>query len=305
MPRPVYAKSRIALAALVAACAAPALAQVAPPPARKPAGLQRPVRPPPPVPQEKREELIQQRQRDIERQQRQQEIEAEQRRSPQLPYASLVQRRDDGSLIELGDPIELAALRQNPMLAQIARDRVLALAAERQRRIERRVIERLDLLDALLVQNEVGRVRVNDRGELDRVRSMVTEFTIDNGLTAWLQAQRHITRPQALFNGRIANEYRDALRLEQMSAPAADSPPPSVTDRLARFYLRTDLQDYEVAYQRLIERLVQRAALGELAIPPQLRERLLNTTDSAAAARDWLSSKPLETRREVLRLVAE
>lgn len=291
---------------LLALVAGSAGAQVAPPPAEKPAGLQRPVRLPPPVPQEKRERLIAERQQEIDRQQRQQEIEAEQRRVPNLPYESLVTRSEDGAIVEIAAPVEFEALRRNPMFAQIARDRVLALAAERQRRVEQRVVERMDLFDELIVQNAAGKVRVNDRGELDRVRSLVAEFTIDNGLTAWLQAERQITRPQALFSGRIANEYREAMRGQRLMEPVADSgPAPSTTDRLARYYLLSDLGDYTLAYEGLIQRLVDRAAVGELAIPPALRERLLNTADRAAAARAWLESQPIEARREVLRLALQ
>lgn len=284
-----------------------AMAQIAPPPTERPTPLERPIRPPPQVPERKIRELQEDRQREIAQERVRQQIAEEQRRMPPLPYESLVERTRDGSLERLVESADFVALQRNPMVSQIKRDRLNALASDRRRRVEARVVERMDLFDALVLDGLVERVRVSDRRSLDSARSMLAEFTIDNGLTAWLAASGQITQPQAVFNNRIVAEYRDAVRERRVAdsranPPTDGSPQPSTTDLYARHYLSADLEEYAVAYDRLVDRLVGMIESGSPAVPNELRSAAMASTNRRLAVRDRLRAMSIEERAEVLAL---
>lgn len=291
------------IVSFVCGASASALAQVAPPPTEKPPGLQRPVRPPPVLPPDRKQELVDDRRREFEREQRRKAIEAEQRRAPPLPYESLVVRGEDAAVVVLDEPTEFIALQRNPMVAQIKRDRLNALAAERRQRVEARVVERMDLFDQLVLQGGVNRVRAADRASLSLARSNLAEFTIDNGLTSWLNSQGHITRPQALFSNLISAEYGTALQQQRLANPPADeSPTPNVTDLLARHYLSLELAEYEIAYERLVDRLVQLIVEGNPSIPSDIRSAAMQAADRRASVAEQLLAMPMDERADVLRL---
>jgi hypothetical protein len=68
---------------------------------------------------------------------------------PELPLRSLVQRDADGKVLPLSEPIEWAALRNNPLISPEDLARIAPVLLERRRAFDRIVIDNLDLAEQI------------------------------------------------------------------------------------------------------------------------------------------------------------
>lgn len=171
---------------------------------------------------------------------------------PDLPYESLVKRDAAGALLPLNEPIEILALRRNPMLDDQTRARVEEVLLERRTLAEQRVLEHFDLIR----QIDEGAIERTDFSNRIAAQQVVAAFEplvaapwVD--LMRDLRGRNVLTSLQSRFNGRIVQEYLDA----QLPAPDPQAPDEEKiawsATQLRSVYARS-FDEHRVAYRALL-----------------------------------------------------
>lgn len=249
-------RRRFGLAMVVAMAGLPAsaVAQLAPPPGPAPAPtpvVETPIVTPRPA---QRTPAADERQRTAEEAAR--EALARQNTNvlisnlPDLPYESLVRRDSVGRVIPLKRSQHMAALESNPLLDDSSVERFQGVIAERRARMERAVIDNVDLVE----QIRGGVIERADVGSPETLRAMlavVGPFQQLGHLTDDLRAQRYFSDDQFAWNWKIVLEYEEAMRRDIMERAAADTSPdaPNPLSLVTRYvmgdYLREPMEAYE------------------------------------------------------------
>lgn len=184
-----------------------AVAQVFPPPANQPPPGPD-VKPPPPQVRPPSE------------QPRRQPPAANRPEVPDVPYVPMVQRGEDGRVIELTGNLDLLALRHNPLVRGKALDDLRPHVAAWRNRLDRMVIDYADIvLD--LENGWFANMDFADDSQVYIANHIIMAMVAGGNLTKYLEDHGALSKPQAAFNQRIVQEYRTALYREKANEIAA------------------------------------------------------------------------------------
>lgn len=230
---------------------------------------------------------------------------------PDLPYESLIVRDAGGRLIPVrGDP-HVLALSRNPLLDDSSVQRFQAAIAERRLRVDRLVIDNLDLVQRAL-DGEIARADLSDRESIAAVVAIVQPFMEIGHLTNDLNAQQLLTDQQYGFNWKIVREYEQAMQMQVMSDANANPDGPSemtaATRLIGKNFLLEPLEEFENMLREAAGRIDQAMAGIELsatttglAVP--LRERIREQRQreaGIAAMRELFALMNLDQKRMLL-----
>jgi hypothetical protein len=234
---------------------------------------------------------------------------------PDPAFESLVERNADGSLRRITDEtVEEAALRRNTRIrTEEQRAQIESYLAERRARLEKVVIENLDLL-ARVDDGELDAINFANRDETARARAIVEPLYVKPSAVMELKARGVIDDLTARFNTQtIEREYRAAL-LEEERARAGDDPT-AQAKVMFRALMRQGYDEAMVTRRRLLleaaDRIeaVSRGLSGESAAAlASARAKLAGVSDRDAQYRimlDTLRSLPVEQQKQLLRRVIE
>lgn len=202
---------------------------------------------------------------------------------PDLPYTSLVQRDENGEVIKLKEPAELAALRVNPTLPDNYPSHLTDYLDDRRLTFRRLAVNNLDLLELV----ESGFIEDADYGKVDGIRKVVQTLTpldvpyAPTRLTDDLQEKGMIDPTQAQFNMKITSEYYTAVF--RSAKPPEGTPPdsPRASNLIAKTMRRFAVQESEFAYKALLCEAV--AHLGDLVDKVTMPDAVKAQAKSAAA----------------------
>ncbi len=192
---------------------------------------------------------------------------------PDIPYESLVKVGEDKKIIRLTKPTEYAAVEVNPVTkGPIATAELIHLMHERQMRFEELVIENLDLV--LEVEGGFFRdVDWNDRANYAQVTQRVRPLAPTTTFNKEAQEREIMTRIQAQFNAKIAREYEVMVTAEARAAMSPDRP--ESTGEVMDTIMRLSIGEALYAYSNLCDALV--------ANLEGVRQKLTLTTDEEVA----------------------
>lgn len=169
---------------------------------------------------------------------------------PDLPYKSLVERDEAGNLKPLTEPLQLSALRRNPMLPAGFVDSIKPYLAERRVQLQTILVGNLDVLEEI-DGGMFERVSFFDRDSTRRMLERVKPLSHPAGpktLGEVLADRGVIDQQQRLFNDRIAREYALAtVPAFDREAPEAERARQS-SGRLIALY-RQAIEEYEFLYR--------------------------------------------------------
>lgn len=173
---------------------------------------------------------------------------------PDLPYTSLVERDENGEVIKLKEPAELAALRVNPTLPENYPSHLTDYLDDRRLTFRRLAINNLDLLELV----EQSFIEEADYSKVDDIRKVVqTLLPLDapyapKRLTDDLQTLGMIDPTQAQFNMKIANEYYTAVFRSAKPPEGTPADSPRGKNLIAKTMRRFAVQESEFAYKALM-----------------------------------------------------
>lgn len=199
---------------LTALTFAPALAQIAPPPGPAPAPTPEwnPPKPTTKLPANPDTRLAEERM-------------ARLPKLPDLPYDSLVKRDSANKVIRPKEPIQIAALRNNPSIDAETRNRLVAVLGHRQAKADRLAIENLDLVDKIeggaIDRLEGGDSKAFNKAMFDLSRPL---RPADNELNVDLRRSFHITYEQSRWSQQLWQEYNKAVGDEIRQARSTSGP---------------------------------------------------------------------------------
>ncbi len=297
--------TRALAATLLAATAVPALAQVVtPPPADQgtpdefklksppPAPPPPPPRPAPPAPRNNRPKPV-----DIP--------------LPDLTYKSLVTKDAAGKVTVLTEPVDIAALKVNPMVTDEERAKMADYLKERKAAFEKVVIENLEILD----QIENGLLETTDWAARDSFSPVVQATkplmppNAPKPLTVELEQRQMMNIQQKAFNAKVAKEYRDAVSIPRPPAGAPDDEVKDHQRRVIASAMRDALDESLQTYHALMNEASGHVAqilptLGlDASVAAEASTRanaLLKAADPAAkmqAMRDLVRTLPADKRK--------
>jgi hypothetical protein len=203
--------------------ALPSLAQIAPPPPPAPAPTPDYVPPPPravPPPPEPYKDPI-----------------------ADVKFESLVKRDKDGKLIRIKEPVELAALRNNPWVSKEMWNSINTVMADRQRHIDRIVVDNLDLVEKV-EDGAIDQLNIGEPVTLKTVMDIITPLTPPPIIGA-LKDANALTPDQARLNDKIAREYTAAEFNDPSMGDSTKDP-----NGVSRKMIKEALQDTMDSYHR-------------------------------------------------------
>ncbi len=169
---------------------------------------------------------------------------------PDLKYQSLVKKDASGNPIHLDEPVDLAALRVNPMLDKGFVDNLGSYLKDRQEIIDRLLVDQLDVLEDV----ESGLITKSDLTTREGLAKVVSRTRPLNppaappAITEDLKAKGSLTDEQARFNKKIISEYTYAfLPHGPKDIPQAERQ--ARASEVLSVVLRQNVDEYMLAYQ--------------------------------------------------------
>lgn len=234
---------------------------------------------------------------------------------PDPAYESLVERNADGSLKRIVDvTLEEAALARNTRIkTEEQREQVQAYLAERRGRLEKVVIENLDLI-ARIDKGELDSINFANRDETSRARALVEPLYLRPSAVIDLKTRGVIDDLAARFNTQtIEREYRAALLDDEKKQAGSDSIEQSKV--MFRALMRQGYDEAMVTRRRLLleaaDRIdaVAKGLSGDAATALSgARAKLTGLSDRDAQFKVMLAalgSLPIEQQKQVLQNVVE
>lgn len=173
---------------------------------------------------------------------------------PDLAFKSLVVKDAAGKVTILSEPVDIAALKANPMVTDEERAKMAAYLAERKSAFEKVVIENLEILD----QIENGLLETTDWASRDSFSPVVQATkplmppNAPKPLTVELEQRQMMNIQQKAFNAKIAKEYRDAVALPRPAAGASEDEVKDHQRRVIASAMRDALDESIQTYHALM-----------------------------------------------------
>jgi|GEM_PF-2843200 len=176
----------------------------------------------------------------------------------EIEHESLELFDEDGRLIPLGIPTEMAALDRNPILDERSRARVDALLAERLATLEHAVIEHADAafeLDHGVLKDLV----IEDRDRLEVIRELLRPLSVRTPLAEAMFEGGAMSAEQTAMNDFITQGYR-MRQIEQARNDAIVAGDTAPANAILRTALAQQAEEAMFVYHRL---MIEAAGLGE------------------------------------------
>lgn len=222
---------------------------------------------------------------------------------PDMPYASLVIKKADGTILPLDTTVDLAALRVNPMLDEAERAEMAGYLAERAAAFERIALDNIDIIDQIEngLFDTVNWVDRESSGPVIKSIRPLMPPQAPRNLAAELESRNFLDIQEKAFNAKIAKEYRDAIATPR---PGQDAPKEEVeahTRRTISSTMRDTLDESIRAYRALMIEAAPRTGdiLKAMDLPADLAERV--TPLATAVSMSTTDDRRLQAMRELFR----
>lgn len=238
--------------------------------------------------------------------------------APDLKFESIVRRDSSGNLIPLSEPVDLAALRNNPALKPGFVDEISDLLSERKAAFQRVAIDNLDIVEKI----DAGAIEKADYASKKGITDVVNMLkplvpkAVPEPLTKDLLDKEKITPEQAAMNDKIMKEYKDALLPKALGKDATPAERSAFTAKVIGTIQHENVSEVMLTFDAL-----RRTALANLdkCLPADLGKGERDTLTSAATRITPKSSAAevskayaaleqglnIDQRREVLKKAAE
>lgn len=217
--------------------------------------------------------------------------------APVPRHRALAEPGKDGYIVILDRLPDEVALERNPYIGESKNQSIHELRVERQARMERQVIENIDLfLD--LETGIIEDIQLANIEGMQQVAQTIQPLIADPSLTHELKERGVLTRIQSEGNSAIVRQYQVAVNNE-----LKDRYPDDNLDHFMRFIMNESIREARLAYAFLMDEGASK--LGELrqaALSPNATKVFANATD-AASLRKRLVRLSYEEHQEVLRAI--
>lgn len=237
--------------------------------------------------------------------------------APDLKFESILHRDPEGKVIPLTEPVDLAALRNNPSLKPGFIEEIADTLAERKAAFQRVAIDNLDIVEKV-EDGAIEKVELDSKDAIKSVVDMIKPLrppAAPAPLTQALHDTQKITPEQAAMNRKIMKEYQDALLPTPVGKDASPADKKAFFNGTVRTIQRQAITEVLLSFESL-----RRTALSNLAecLPSDLGKGETGPLLAAAKGITAKSSDPelanvykaleaglnIDQRREVLRKAA-
>lgn len=175
---------------------------------------------------------------------------------PTLPYKSLVEKDADGKIIKVKEPIQLAAMRRNPMLGPDYIPSIQKFLEDRQVSINHLTVANLDILERV-DDGAFENVDFQNRASIRSLTDMIKPLTGSNKtMCEQLKTDQLMSQEQYRFNHKISMEYIKAVTEEHNASKGLDKGGNAQALLMALYkqnvdeYMNTYVRSMEVACSR-------------------------------------------------------
>lgn len=170
---------------------------------------------------------------------------------PTLEYKSLVEKDADGKIIQLREPIQLAAMRRNPMLTPDFIPSIQQFLDDRQVSINHLTVANLDIIERV-DDGAFENVDFQNRASIRSLTDMIKPLTGSNKtMCEQLKADQKMTQEQYRFNHKISMEYITAVTKERDAAKGLDKGGSAQALLMALY--KQNVDEYLTTYSRSME----------------------------------------------------
>jgi hypothetical protein len=284
------------ISAALALLAAPALAQVVPPPPSEAPAPEKQVAPIPPMPAPNVTPVTVPTRKT-----------ATPVKLPDLPYKSLVVKGEDGKVQRLSEPAEYAALKHNPMLKPEEVENLRDYLAQRKAAFEPIVAANVDLVEQIEdgIFETIDVSKNENFAKLLNVGKPLKAPAAPKPVYEDLRDKQILTPEQAEFNRKISSEYNQAL-IAELNADHRRNLAMSYKQYLDEplYYHRLMLIEAAPKADALTAKLgLEPAAASKIAPLVEKAKAAKSDEEKLAAMRALSKELTLEQRKELLRAV--
>eukprot|EP00913_Durusdinium_trenchii_P005858 g5470.t1 len=217
-------------------------------------------------------------------------------RAPVPRHDPLAKVGEDGYIIRLDRLSDEVALERNPFIGASKNEGINELRVERLARMERQVIENIDLL-LELDKGLVEEIRLADIDGMQRVAQMIQPLIADPSLSHELKERGMLTRIQSEATNGIVRQYQSAIN-EELKERYADEH----LDHFMRFIMTESIKEARLAHTRLLEEGAGKIAELQASLAGAASDALQSVTN-AQQLRSALAGLPLEDHQAALRAI--
>ncbi|MEM9065001.1 MAG: hypothetical protein AAGB51_05870 [Planctomycetota bacterium] len=131
-----------------------------------------------------------------------------------IEFDTLIERDENGALIRLDQPVGLASIPRNPLIAEDQWPRVGEVLAERSRRLRELAVENTDIMLAIengAIEEIIGVATEDGRLIMESTRELIQPIIVTQPPHVELVESGVLTERQGLMNDRIMREYQSVL----------------------------------------------------------------------------------------------
>ena len=133
--------------------------------------------------------------------------------TPPMPYKKLGQLGPDGKIIRFDIPLDIEALRNNPLVGESKVPEVMPMLVGRRYRMENIVIDNLDFVEK--VDNGLLRdMTLTDTDEMKKITDIITPLVPPKSITQEMFDRQLLSPVQQRFNTKILGEYQNDMMAE-------------------------------------------------------------------------------------------
>lgn len=210
---------------------------------------------------------------------------------PNLPFKEW-EKDASGNLIPLTEPLELAALRRNPLVTPDTMMKIEAYVPDRRKSMERVVIENLDLVERI-DQGLFEQANFNDKKSVGEVVTTTKPLTTPS-FASELKNRQIIDDKAFGLNSRITTAYTKAAMPAKKDGMSPDDVKKATMQSMGAIY-KQGFIEHVWTYNELIDAASKQMA--DIKTDAPKAERL-------ATAKASLSKMPLEDRKAMLRKIS-
>lgn len=170
---------------------------------------------------------------------------------PTLEYKSLVEKDTDGVIIKPKEPIQLAAMRRNPMLPPDYLPSIQKFLEDRQASINHLTVANLDILERI-DDGAFENVDFQNRASIHSLTDLLKPLTGSNRtMCEELKQQKQMSQEQFRFNHKISMEYIRAITEERLKDKGLDKG--GFAQALLIALYKQNVDEYMTTYARSME----------------------------------------------------
>lgn len=170
---------------------------------------------------------------------------------PALEYKSLVEKDADGKIIKPKEPIQLAAMRRNPMLPPDYLPSIQKFLDDRQESTNHLTVANLDILERV-DDGAFENVDFQNRASIRSLTDLIKPLTGSNRtMCEELKQQQLMSQEQFRFNHKISMEYIRAVTEERLKDKGLDKG--GMAQALLMALYKQNVDEYMNTYTRSME----------------------------------------------------